>query len=127
MRVLAVRKTGLKKGKIIEPTADDRCSVCEMYPIRYPKHKCQIHTKDKKLYHFCSTQCMFAFLKDPARYGAGAAGLESLFIWVSDFSSGKWTGGGSAYYVSGAKMIYGPMGAEAFPFHKKSDATCPRL
>jgi copper chaperone NosL len=116
---MLVRKR-LKKGKIIEPTADDRCQVCEMYPIRYPKHKCQILAKDKKRYHFCSTQCMFAFLNAPAQYGA--AGLESLLIWVNDFSSGKWIGGRSAYYVSGVKTIYGPMGAEAFPFHKKSDA-----
>jgi len=90
---LLIRKR-LKKGKIIEPATDDRCSVCEMYPVRYPKHKCQVHTRDRKVYHFCSTQCMFAFLEDPAQYGE--PGLESLLIWVSDFSSGKWTGGRSA-------------------------------
>jgi copper chaperone NosL len=52
----------LKKGKIAEPTESDRCAVCDMYPARYPLGKCQIRTKDDRTIHFCSTQCLFAFL-----------------------------------------------------------------
>ena len=110
----------IKNGKIIEPSADDRCLVCEMFPSRYPKHKCQIQTKDKRIYHFCSTRCLFTFLKNPAQYGR--PGFDPLLIWVTDFSSGKWTGGRCAYYVSGAKDVYGPMGVEAFPFNNKNEA-----
>ncbi len=50
----------LKKGKIVEPVDNkDRCPVCGMYPARYPKNKCQIQTKGKDVFHFCSTQCLF--------------------------------------------------------------------
>jgi len=110
----------LKKGKIVEPAADDRCAVCEMYPHRYPQNKCQIHAKDGKIYHFCSTQCMFTLLEKPDRYLK--ADLSPQLIWVVDFNSGRWISGRSAYYIVGAKDIYGPMGFEALPFDKKSDA-----
>ena len=53
----------LKKGVIVEPVDNkDECPVCGMYPARYAKHKCQIIAKDKKVSHFCSTQCLFDFL-----------------------------------------------------------------
>jgi nitrous oxide reductase accessory protein NosL len=113
-------KKRLKKGKIVEPEADDRCAVCEMYPSRYPKNKCQIHAKDGKIYHFCSTQCMFTFLEHPDRYLK--AGFAPQLIWVIEFSSGRWISGRSAYYIVGAQDVYGPMGFEALPFDKKSDA-----
>ena len=115
-----LRQKRLKKGKIVEPEANQRCPVCEMYPSRYPRNKCQIHAKDRNIYHFCSTQCMFAFLKNPGQYGG--SGPEPHLIWVTDFNSGSWIGGLSAYYVIGAQNVYGPMGFEAFPFNKKSDA-----
>jgi nitrous oxide reductase accessory protein NosL len=113
-------KKRLKKGKIVEPGNDDRCAVCEMYPSRYPKNKCQIHGKDGKIYHFCSTQCMFTFLNDPDPYAK--PGFSPQLIWVIEFHSGRWISGRSAYYIVGAKDVYGPMGFEALPFDKKSDA-----
>jgi nitrous oxide reductase accessory protein NosL len=113
-------KKRLKKGKIVEPGTNDRCAVCEMYPRRYPKNKCQIHVKDGKIHHFCSTQCLFAFLKDPGRYAK--PDFSPQLIWVVEFDSGRWISGRSAYYIVGAKDVYGPMGFEALPFDKKSDA-----
>jgi copper chaperone NosL len=113
-------KKRLKKGKIVEPGADDRCAVCEMYPSRYPKNKCQIHAKDGKIYHFCSTQCLFAFLENPDYYVT--SGFSPQLIWVIEFNSGRWVSGRSAYYIVGAKGVSGPMGFEALPFYKKSDA-----
>jgi len=110
----------LKKGKIVEPGADDRCAVCEMFPSRYPKNKCQIHAKDGKIYHFCSTQCMFTFLENPDR--GLKAGFAPQLIWVIEFNSGRWISGRAAYYIVGAQDVYGPMGFEALPFDKKSDA-----
>ena len=113
-------KKRIKKGKIVEPAANDRCAVCEMYPSRYPRNKCQVHARDGKTYHFCSTQCMFTFLKKPDQYVKSDFMLH--LIWVTDFNSGSWTSGRSAYYLVGAKDVYGPMGFEALPFDLKSDA-----
>jgi nitrous oxide reductase accessory protein NosL len=110
----------LKKGKIVEPVDhQDRCHVCEMFPARYPKHKGQIYTKDKKRIHFCSTQCLFAFKANPQAY-AGES-MEPLTIWVVDSNSGRWIGARSAYYVVGSKA-WGPMGKEAFVFARRTAA-----
>jgi nitrous oxide reductase accessory protein NosL len=113
-------KKRLKKGKILEPGADDRCAVCEMYPSRYPKNKCQVHAKDGNVFHFCSTQCLFSFLQNPGRYAK--SGFAPRLIWVIEYTSGRWISGRSAYYIVGAQDVYGPMGFEALPFDKKSDA-----
>ncbi|MGD8294240.1 MAG: nitrous oxide reductase accessory protein NosL [Desulfobacterales bacterium] len=113
-------KNRLEKGKIVEPVDNkEKCPVCDMYPARHPKNKCQIQTRDKTVYHFCSTQCLFNFLENSAKY-AGKE-VQPFFIWVVDFNSGDWIGGKTAYYVVGS-VKKGPMGKEAFVFDKMTDA-----
>lgn len=111
----------LKKGKIVEPVDDkDRCPVCGMYPARYPKHKNQIQTKEGEVFHFCSTQCLFAFLANPDKYAG--KDVKPFLMWVVDFESGNWISGRTAYYVVGSNQS-GPMGKEAFAFDKSADAS----
>jgi copper chaperone NosL len=111
-----INKRRIKKGKIVEPIdKKDECIVCKMYPARYPKFKNQLRTKDGKVYHFCSTQCLFAFLKDSAKYTK--AEVKPMMIWVVDYPTGTWIGAKTAYYVVGSKAE-GPMGPEAFAFDK---------
>ena len=113
-------KRRLKKGKIVEPVDNkDRCPVCGMYPARYPKNKCQIQTKGKEVFHFCSTQCLFTFLGDSAKY-AGKE-VQPFLMWVVDVDSGAWISGRTAYYVVGSNQS-GPMGKEAFAFDKNAVA-----
>ena len=115
-----IAKNRLKKGKIVEPTDNkEKCPVCGMYPARYPKNKCQIQTRDKTVYHFCSTQCLFNFLENSAKY-AGSE-VQPFLIWVVDYNSGAWIGGKAAYYVVGSGKK-GPMGKEAFVFDMMADA-----
>jgi nitrous oxide reductase accessory protein NosL len=115
-----IAKNRLKKGKIVEPADNiEKCPVCDMYPARFPKNKCQIQTRDKTIYHFCSTQCLFNFLESSAKY-AGKE-VQPFLIWVVDFNSGAWIGGKAAYYVVGSGKK-GPMGKEAFVFDKMADA-----
>ena len=110
----------LKKGVIVEPVDNkDECLVCGMYPARYPKHKCQIIAKDKKVYHFCSTQCLFEFLKNTKEYVK--ADVTPFRIWGIDYATGAWISGKTAYYVVGSGK-QGPMGYEAFAFDKKKAA-----
>ena len=109
-----------KKGVIVEPVDNkDQCPVCGMYPARYPKHKCQITAQDKKVYHFCSTQCLFEFLKNTKAYVK--ADVKPFQIWVIDYPTGDWISGKTAYYVVGSGQ-QGPMGWEAFAFDKKKAA-----
>ena len=110
----------LKKGKIVEPNESDSCLVCGMYPIRYPYGKCQIKSKDGQTIHFCSTQCLFAFLGKQKLYVDKV--INPFLIWVVDRHSGIWISGRSAFYVIGCKKVFGPMGYEALPFNSLKEA-----
>ena len=110
----------LEKGKIVEPGENDSCPVCAMVPQRYPYGKCQIKTTGERTIHFCSTQCLFAFLGKPEAYVD--APVDPLLIWVVDRASGMWISGRAAFYVVGSKKVFGPMGYEALPFNSRSEA-----
>jgi nitrous oxide reductase accessory protein NosL len=107
-----------RRGKIVEPSEQDRCGVCNMLPVRYPKHNAQLITAQKKRVQFCSTKCLFKFLEDPEGHGAAGVGIGP--VWVHDYASGRFIFGKNAYYVVGSKVL-GPMGHEAIPFDMKSD------
>ena len=109
----------VKKGKIVEPATDAVCPVCKMKPAKYPQNKCQVQSKDGKVAHFCSTQCMFNYLENRGKYMA--APVTPFLIWVMGMDNNLWIAGRTAYYVveSGAK---GPMGPEALPFNALSEA-----
>ena len=113
-------KNRVKKGKIVEPVdQQDKCPVCGMYPARYAKHKCQIQSNDKSVYHFCSTQCLSVFLENSAKYAG--KNVQPFLIWVVDFQNGAWISGRTGYYVVGSDQM-GPMGKEAIAFDKMADA-----
>jgi nitrous oxide reductase accessory protein NosL len=48
-------------------------------------------------------------------------GERSGMIWVSDYASGRWISGSTAYYVIGSGTM-GPMGAEAIAFDRRDQA-----
>ena len=110
----------LAKGKIVPPVdMQDECAACRMYPSRYPRHRCQIVYGKGRIEHFCSTHCLFSWLTDlktdPSHNGV------SGMIWVTDFASGRWISGRTAYYVVNSKMA-GPMGSEAVAFDRQNQA-----
>jgi len=110
----------IKDGKIVEPVDNnDECSVCHMYPARYLKNRCQLTDTEKAIHHFCSTQCLFAFLKDPRSFVN--KDVKPMMIWVADYPSGSWISAKTAYYVVGSK-VQGPMGYEALAFDKSAEA-----
>jgi nitrous oxide reductase accessory protein NosL len=115
-----IARKRLETGKIAAPADhQDECPVCQMFPARYPRHQCQAVGVDRSRHHFCSTQCLFAFLESPGQYGAKAGG--PFWTWVKDYASGEWISAESAYFVVGSRVL-GPMGFEAFPFSKRMDA-----
>jgi nitrous oxide reductase accessory protein NosL len=112
-------KRRLKKGKIVEPTADTVCPVCNMKPAKYPENKCQVHSKDGKVAHFCSTQCLFNYLDNPGNYMGEP--VKPFLIWVLGMDNNLWIAGRTAYYVVGSDT-HGPMGPEALSFNVLSEA-----
>jgi nitrous oxide reductase accessory protein NosL len=116
----AIAQMRLKKGKIVEPRDRvDECVICRMYPARYDRNRAQIKTRSGKTLHFCSTQCLFKYLKDPHRYEGADA--DPRMIWVSGNDTGQWISAYTSYYVVGSKKM-GPMGFEAFAFDSRAHA-----
>lgn len=116
----AVDAARRQKGKIVPPRDRvDECALCGMYPARYPRHRAQILTRQGKIVHFCSTQCLFTYLKDPQCFGG--SGKVPCMIWVTDYASGRWISGRTAYYAVHSRE-WGPMGHEAFAFDVRSAA-----
>ena len=110
----------IEKGIIVEPDAKDHCTVCGMYPQRYPYGKSQVRSRNGETKHFCSTQCLFAFLGRQTQYVN--APIDPFLIWVVDRNTGLWISGRTAFYVIGSAKIFGPMGYEAFPFNSLQEA-----
>ena len=116
---MLIDKKRKKTGKIKEPTEKDACTVCGMYPARYPKHNCQIWAMDGSTLHFCSTQCMVNFNADPGKYADKP--VKTKMSWVTLYSDGMYESTFGAYYVVGSQ-VNGPMGREALPFKLKKNA-----
>lgn len=108
-----------KRGKIVDPTSVTRCTVCGMYPARYPEHRCQVSTGDGKTEHFCSSQCLVNFLADPTQYLKKTVQVKSTWVTVPHEQSYEYAMG--LYYLVGSSLM-GPMGKEAFPYRSKATA-----
>ena len=113
-------KRRISKGKIVEPQMDVVCSECGMKPAKYPQHKSQIQGKDGKVAHFCSTHCMFKYMRGEEQDAKEK--VNPFLIWVMGMDSNSWISGRTAYYVVGSK-VKGPMGPEALPFNMQSEAS----
>ena len=115
-----IDKKRLAGKKIVSPVdLKDECAVCRMYPSRYPRYRSQVSNPAGHVDHFCSTHCLFIWLGD-AKHDALAKGSAAM-IWVTDFVSGRWISGRTAYYVVGSRSL-GPMGAEAIAFDRQAQA-----
>ncbi|MDD3619579.1 MAG: nitrous oxide reductase accessory protein NosL [Desulfobulbaceae bacterium] len=108
-----------KTGKIKEPTAADTCTVCGMYPARFPRHHAQIWAMDGSTLHFCSTRCLIHYTAEPAKYVKEPS--PDKMAWVTIFSDSMYESAYGAYYVVGSR-VDGPMGKEAIPFKFKKEA-----
>jgi copper chaperone NosL len=116
---MMIDKKRKKTGKIKEPTDKDICTVCGMYPAKFPKHNAQIWAKGGETLHFCSTHCFVNYNAEPKNYVKKP--LKIKMAWVTLFSDGMYESAYGPYYVVGSKVL-GPMGMEALPFKIKKDA-----
>lgn len=115
----AIDEKRKKSGKILVPTEKDACVTCGMYPHRYPQNRSQILTADKSTLHFCSTRCLISYQANPQQYFEKPS--KAAYIWATVYPDGDYDYANGLYYVVGSK-VHGPMGLEAIPFRKKTDA-----
>jgi copper chaperone NosL len=102
-------------------SAADRCPVCAMRPIRYPKFSGAIVLTDRTTYYFCSAGCLIRARRDPEIYlGVKREAIEQSV--VRDYFTGAPIDAGSAFWVDGSDII-GPMGPARVPIFSETDAS----
>jgi copper chaperone NosL len=94
-------------------SAEDRCPVCAMLPIRYPRFAAAIELQEGRVYYFCSPGCMLnAWLHPDIFLGATAAQLNRPVVLA--YLSGETLDARAVFWVSGSDVI-GPMGPALVP------------
>jgi len=91
----------------------DRCPVCGMKVIRYPKFSSAIQLKDHDTYYFCSTGCMIRSWMHPEIY-LGTKSSELKRPVVKEYFTGRQVDARDIIFVSGSDII-GPMGPALVP------------
>lgn len=93
--------------------AQDRCPVCAMLPIRYPRFAAAIERRDHGTYYFCSPGCMLkAWLQPEVFLGTTTEHLNRPI--VLEYLSGEPLDARDVIWVSGSDVV-GPMGSALVP------------
>ena len=92
---------------------EDRCPVCGMKVIRYPKFAGAIELRNSATFYFCSTGCMIRSWMHPAIY-LGTTPTELKQPVVQEYFTGRQVDGRSIIFVFGSDVI-GPMGPALVP------------
>jgi nitrous oxide reductase accessory protein NosL len=107
--------SGLKPGQLgldnknqMQISPQDRCPVCGMKVIRYPKFSSAIRLTDQATYYFCSNGCMLKAWLHPEIFLSSTRKALSLII-VRDYFTGRQVDGENVFWVAGSDVI-GPMG-----------------
>lgn len=92
---------------------EDRCPVCAMLPVRYPRFAAAIELQDGRTYYFCSPGCMLkAWLHPDIFLGTQASQLKRPV--ALEYLSGEALDARGVYWVSGSDVV-GPMGPALVP------------
>ena len=92
---------------------EDRCPVCGMKVIRYPKFAGAIQLRNSATFYFCSTGCMIRSWMHPEIY-LGTTPTERKQPVVKEYFTGRQVDGRSIIFVFGSDVI-GPMGPALVP------------
>jgi copper chaperone NosL len=96
----------------------DRCPVCAMRPIKYPRFAAAIRLQDGTTFYFCSAGCMLkAWLRPDVFLGARVEDRGQPV--ARDYFSGRPLDARHAYWVSGSDVI-GPMGPALVPLRESA-------
>ena len=103
----------LGAGGKMQIHAQDRCPVCAMLPIRYPRFAAAIERQDGRAYYFCSPGCMIKAWRHPEIFlGRPATRLKRPI--TLEYFSGEALDARDVFWISGSDVI-GPMGPALIP------------
>ena len=86
----------------------DRCPVCGMFPVKYPKSAAAMRLTDGRTFYFCSNGCLLRSWYRSADH-LGMKQDKIAAIIVQDYFSGVPIDADKAWWVAGSDVV-GPMG-----------------
>lgn len=101
-------RLGLDENNQMQISARDRCPVCGMKVIRYPKFSSAIRLVSKDTYYFCSNGCMLKAWLHPEIFLRSTRQALALAV-VRDYFSGRQVNAQELFWIAGSDVI-GPMG-----------------
>lgn len=105
---LAPGRLGLDENVRMQISARDRCPVCGMKVIRYPKFSSAIRLANRDTFYFCSNGCMLKAWLHPEIFLQSSRQALSLAV-VRDYFSGRQVDAREVFWIAGSDVI-GPMG-----------------
>jgi copper chaperone NosL len=105
---LKAGQMGLDNENQMQISSQDRCPVCGMKVIRYPKFSSAVRLTNQATYYFCSNGCMLKAWLHPEIFLSSTRQALSLII-VRDYFTGRQLDGENVSWVAGSDVI-GPMG-----------------
>lgn len=103
------------------PSLSEKCPVCGMFVAKYPDWTAIITFKDSSRLYFDGPKDLLTYYFHIKKYTPQKNQTDIVGIQVKDYYSLAFVDGQKAYYVIGSD-VYGPMGNELIPFHKREDA-----
>jgi nitrous oxide reductase accessory protein NosL len=101
-------RIGLDGENKMQISPQDRCPVCGMKVIRYPKFSSAIRLTNQDTYYFCSNGCMLKAWLHPEIFLKSTQQARSLAV-VRDYFSGRQVDAQDVFWIAGSDVI-GPMG-----------------
>jgi nitrous oxide reductase accessory protein NosL len=99
---------------------EDRCPLCAMKVIQYPRFSCAIQLTDGRTFYFCGTGCMIRSWLHPEHFlGVPADALRRAV--AREYFSGEQLDAHGLIWVAGSDVV-GPMGPAVVPLRDE-----PRL
>jgi len=99
---------GLDNKNQMQISSQDRCPVCGMKVVRYPKFSSAIRLTNQATYYFCSNGCMLKAWLHPEIFLKSTRQALSLAV-VRDYFTGRQLDAENVFWIAGSDVI-GPMG-----------------
>jgi len=120
--ILVVWLSGISYAEeFIEPTKEDKCSVCGMFVYKYPEWVAEIIFKDATYSVFDGPKDMFKYYFNISKYNKNKTKEDIAKIYITEYYTTKKIEAKDVYFVIGSD-VYGPMGEELVPIKGKKEA-----
>lgn len=117
----SVARAGAATIELPKPGPYDSCTVCGMFPARYPDWVATIKYQDGHAHHFDGAKDFFKHLLDMKKYAKGYRHEQIVGMGVTGYYATEMIDAREAFYVTGSDVL-SPMGHDLIPHPDDYDA-----